>query len=285
VATVRYHHTDESFNYSEAINRGAARAGGDVLLLLNDDMELITPDWIEQFLGFLQEPDVGAVGGKYYYEDDGIQHAGVATVGTPSHLFHQVPRGTTRMLGTHLTVTREVTALTAACLAVRRGNYLAVGGFTEQLPSNYNDIDFCLKLRSRGLRNIWTPHVELYHFESQSRRPGHVDPVETELLERRWGSRLLTDPYYNPNLITLAPTWEPYSDWEQVARGWRQPVYSHYTIDHAGYLDVNTDLAAVMAADPEWDLVEHFKAYGAHEGRMQTLGLRHRPQRTAPPDA
>jgi glycosyltransferase involved in cell wall biosynthesis len=129
---VPYAYDDDSFNFSEAVNRGVARARGDIIVLLNDDMELITPDWLDEFVGLLTDADVGAVGGKYFFADESIQHAGVCVVGAPSHMFYRMPRGTNQILGLHLTVTREVSALTGACLAVSRANFLAVGGFTEQ---------------------------------------------------------------------------------------------------------------------------------------------------------
>jgi GT2 family glycosyltransferase len=277
LVAVPYEYDDTSFNFSEAINRGATRSHADVVVVLNDDMELITADWLEQFAALVTIPDVGAVGGKFYFADGTIQHAGVACSARPYHLFYRVdPKA--KFVAHPLAVTREVTALTGACLAVCRDDFLAVGGFTELLHNNFNDVDFSLKLRSRGLRNIWTPHVELYHFESQTR---HNTPLESEaeLLAHRWGARLYNDPYYNPNLRGTSPVWEPYPDWTSVVRGWPKVVDNVLTLDPEAYLDANPDLAAVKANDPDWDVVEHFLTHGIREGRLQSGKLRRRPQR------
>ena len=122
----------------------------------------------------------------YYFEDDTIQHAGVACADGPYHLFYGLPRGTS-VFGSHLQVVRECAVLTGACLAVRRDAFFEVGGFTERLPNNFNDVDFCLKLGALGLRNIWTPYVEMYHFESKSRE-NTVQAFELELAGRTLGS-------------------------------------------------------------------------------------------------
>jgi glycosyltransferase involved in cell wall biosynthesis len=280
LAAVPYEYDRSSFNFSEAINRGAARSQGDVLVLLNDDMELITPDWLEQFVGLVAEPDVGAVGGKFYFEDGTIQHAGVTCAAQPYHLFYGVAPDA-KFLAYPLAVTREVTALTGACMAVARDDFLAVGGFTELLPNNFNDVDFSLKLRSRELRNIWTPFVELYHFESQTRHNAVLESEGT-LLGRRWGHRLYNDPYYNPNLRPIWPVWEPYEDWMSVVRGWPRVVESIFTLDPEGYLDANPDLAAVKAEHPDWDIFEHFRTHGVRERRLQTVKARRRLE-PAPP--
>jgi len=172
--------------------------------------------------------------------------------------------------GSHLQVVRECLALTGACLAVRREVFFRVGGFSERFPNNFNDVDFCLKVLALGLRNLWTPYVEAYHFESTS-RSNAVAAHEIEALERRWGRYLFSDPYYNPNLVPLVPRWQPFDDWEAVARDWPERVTRAERLRPPDYLELNPDLAAAAAADPDWDPVEHFRAHGRYERRLQAV--------------
>lgn len=269
IRLVPYAYQPGAFNFSEAVNLGALHARGRFLLLLNDDTELITPDWLEHLLGLGQVNDVGAVGGLLYFADDTIQHAGLTCAAGPYHMFYRAARGL-KVLGDHLSVVRETTALTGACLFVMRDKYLQVGGFTHELPNNFNDVDFCLKLREAGWRNLWTPDVEMYHFESQSRTP-KVASREIELLNQRWPSKLRVDPYYNPNLIGTWPQWEPWPDWDRYTYRWPAVVNSSAEIDAAGYLLMNPDLMARVAADPDWDLAQHFSRSGRFENRLQLV--------------
>ncbi|HEX3678592.1 MAG TPA: glycosyltransferase, partial [Galbitalea sp.] len=273
-----YTYDSTGFNFSQAVNRGAVQSSGELLLLLNDDMELITPDWLEELASIVVDPDVGAVGGKFYFEDDTIQHAGVACAGGPIHLGYRLPRGA-QPFGFHLTVTREVTALTGACLIVSRQDFFDVGGFTELLPNNFNDVDFCFKLRARGRRNVWTPYVEMYHFESKT-RVNTVHHFETDLLTRRWGDRMRRDPYYNPNLVGSPPLWEPFHDWEDITRDWPRAVRYLGDLDTESYLERNPDVAAKVLENPAWDVAAHFAAHGRREGRIQSI----KRQRTSEPD-
>jgi GT2 family glycosyltransferase len=265
VSYVDYEQPSTGFNFSEKVNVGATRASGEYVVVLNDDLEVITPDWLEVLLGTAQDPGVGAVGGMYYFEDDTIQHAGVMTVLGAYHLFYRGVRGQ-QVFGHHLAVARETSVLTGACLMVRKSYFMRVGGFTEALPNNFNDVDFCLKLRTSGLRNIWTPHVELYHFESQSREQ-RVHAFEHELLLRRWGTRLMRDPYYNPNLVRTPAYWAPADDWDLISRGWPEIVLNVRDVDPEGYLEVNPDLSEALARDASFDLRRHLEAFGRAEGR------------------
>ena len=192
VTYVEYAKPPQGFNFATKVNMAAVRASGEYLIVLNDDLEMITPDWVEELIGHAQDPTVGAVGGMYYFEDDTIQHAGVACADGPCHLAYGLPRRTS-VFGGHLQVARECSVLTGACLAVRRDAFFAVGGLTERLPNNFNDVDFCLKLRSSGLRNIWTPYVEMYHFESKSQRE-HGALVRDSTSGRALGASALHGP-------------------------------------------------------------------------------------------
>ncbi len=185
---------DEPFNFSTKVNLGFARSTGDYLLILNDDMEVIDPDWIETLLALAQDPGVGVVGAKLYFSDDTIQHAGhqydhremyhvhyAATPGDPGYF-------------ASLLVDREASGVTGACMMLRRSVFEEVGGMTTDLPGSFNDVDFCLKVRQAGYRVVWTPWASLYHFESKSRNP-EVKPGEAEFVRARWGLEWPRDPY------------------------------------------------------------------------------------------
>jgi GT2 family glycosyltransferase len=198
---------DGEFNFSEKVNAGRVHAKGDLLLLLNDDIEVISPDFIETMVGIVQEPDVGSVGAKLLFSDGTLQHAGHVYPGNPDHIFfksHNTEFGPRGML----VVDREVVGSTAACLLVRADVYDEVGGFSPDFKSNFNDVDFALKLNRAGYRNVFTCHAELYHFESVSRDPV-VTPEEHALIQRRWQHELSNDPYFNPNLEPGRHDWSP----------------------------------------------------------------------------
>lgn len=204
---------DEPFNFSRLNNLAAARARGDVLCFLNNDTEVISQDWLEEMVGLAIQDGVGAVGAMLYYPGNTVQHAGVI-LGIGGLAAHAHTGLTRKAPGDHgrATLTQAMSAVTAACLVVRKEVFVEAGGFDEQLAVAYNDVDFCLRLRARGLRNVWTPYAELYHFEGFSRgkddaqapvRPGFV--AESQLLKDRWGEWLRADPYFNPNLSLERP--------------------------------------------------------------------------------
>jgi GT2 family glycosyltransferase len=183
------------FNYSQKMNLGFTYSSGEYLLLLNDDITVISPDWIEQLLRFALRPGIGLVGAQLYFPNNTIQHAGQTMYrGAPSHIGMGHPQDS-RGLEDAFKVPREVTGVTAACALISRHNYLQAGGFTSLLPGNFNDVDFCLKIRSLGLQIVITPFAELYHHESIS-RDSHVHYYELDLLTARWGTQLETDPYW-----------------------------------------------------------------------------------------
>lgn len=201
------------FNYAAMNNRGLREARGDVVVLLNNDIEVIGPGWLREMVSHALRPDVGAVGAKLLYEDGLIQHAGVVLgVGTHAggsgvagHFGHGADRRDIGYFGQY-TATREVSAVTAACMALRREVYDAVGGMDEvDLPISFNDVDLCLRIRERGLRIVWTPFAELYHLESRSRgadtTPEQVARAarEADTMRARWGQVLDQDPFYNAN--------------------------------------------------------------------------------------
>ncbi|GAB2555858.1 hypothetical protein GCM10027065_28200 [Rhodanobacter koreensis] len=207
---VRVWRYDQPFNYSSINNDALHECQGDLICLLNNDIEVITPDWLEELASHAIRPHVGAVGAMLYYPNDTIQHAGVMTGvhGVAAHPYCGMPRGHSGQMA-RAKLTQTMSAVTAACLMVRRGVYQQAGGLDTSLPVAFNDIDFCLRLRQLGYANVWTPFAELYHHESASR--GHEDTAEkrarfmseVEFMKRRWGNQLECDPAYNPNL-TLA---------------------------------------------------------------------------------
>jgi GT2 family glycosyltransferase len=196
---------DSPFNYAALNNRAAAQASGQVLLLLNNDIKVIHGDWLTEMVGHALRADVGAVGAKLYFPDDTIQHAGVVIGlgGVAGHLHHGVARADSRA---ELHLLREVSAVTAACLATRAEVFRAVGGFdADRLAVAFNDVDLCLKIRRLGLKILWTPFAELYHFESASRgsdlAPDKIERFRTEhrAMQALWGATLADDPFYSPN--------------------------------------------------------------------------------------
>lgn len=181
---VRY---SKPFNFSEKINVGALAASGDVVVLLNDDIRVREHGWLEQLVAPLADPAVGMTGAKLYFSDGTLQHVGHAYHsggwGHPYIGWDGAAEGKRRLLR----VNREVSGVTAACAALRRETFMAVGGLTEALPVNYNDVDLCYKVAHLGLRIVVVANSELYHFESKSREPGVIRPWERARQLERWG--------------------------------------------------------------------------------------------------
>lgn len=199
---------DEPFNYAALNNRAAAAARGSVLGLVNNDIEVLDGSWLDEMVGLALRPGIGCVGAKLHYPDGRLQHGGVVTgiAGAAGHRHKRASRSEPGALDSLVTV-NEVSAVTAACLVVRKEIYTTVGGLDEHVFAvAYNDVDFCLKVAQAGYRNIWTPFAELNHHESVSRgrdlslRTAERFNRENLALRLRWGDRLLDDPYYSPNL-------------------------------------------------------------------------------------
>jgi GT2 family glycosyltransferase len=190
----------EAFNFSAKINRGAVHGDGEMLLLLNDDMEVVTPDWIERLVMYAGLPGVGAVGGRLLWEDGRIQHAGIAfeNVGYPGHIYRGFARDW-HGYSNNVLVADNYLAVTGACMMTPRESFERVGGFSTTFPMNYNDCDYCLKLVAGGERIVYDPDTILHHFESSSRSTD-VEDWEKDQLRGRWLGLTTTDPYSNPNL-------------------------------------------------------------------------------------
>ncbi len=206
------------FNYSRINNFAAREADGEYLLLLNNDTKVITREWMEELLMYAQREDVGAVGAKLYYSDNTIQHAGIV-IGlgahrSAGHTHHLLPRENLGYMG-RLCYAQDVSAVTGACLMVRKEIYDRVGGLDESFTVALNDVDFCLRVRRLGLLNVFTPFAELYHYESKSRgldKDGEsAKRYEREVaaFRERWKEELEKgDPYFNPNFSLDHATYE-----------------------------------------------------------------------------
>lgn len=197
------------FNYSAINNFGVAQSSGDYVLLLNNDTQVITVNWMEELLMYGQREDVGAVGAKLLYEDRTIQHAGVV-IGlgahrTAGHTHYKMPRENLGYMG-RLCYAQNMTAVTGACLLVKKSIWEELGGLDENFAVALNDVDFCLRIREKGLLNVWTPFCELYHFESASRGMDNAGKnaerynEESARFREKWQQVLAVgDPYYNAN--------------------------------------------------------------------------------------
>ncbi len=196
------------FNYSAINNKGAEYCTGEYILLLNNDIEVITDNWLEEMLMFAQRKDVGAVGAKLYYPDDTIQHAGVGIglLTLAGHYFRNVSHDNVGYMG-RMIYAQDMSAVTGACMMIRRDVWDEVNGLDETLAVAFNDIDLCMKIRKAGYLIVWTPFAELYHYESKSRGRDETGKGKERFLGeksrflRRWQEVVdKGDPYYNPNL-------------------------------------------------------------------------------------
>ena len=206
----------EGFHYSKLNNFGVSFAQGEYLVLMNNDIEMLSGTWMSEMLGTCQRREVGAVGAKLYYPDDTVQHAGIvvgiggSARGIGQNMFAGLKRGRSGYLH-KASLAMDYSAVTAACLMTKRSVYEAVGGFAEELAVAFNDVDFCLKIRAMGLLVVYQPRVEAYHYESKSRgsedTPEKVARFQTEIeyMRETWiGILKHGDPYYNPNFSPYA---------------------------------------------------------------------------------
>ena len=185
------------FHFSASINAGVQAARGEYLLLLNDDTEVITPDWLETLLSHAAQPGVGAVGARLLFPDGRLQHAGVTLFARgPGHPYYGQE-------ATPEEAARNCLAVTGACLLTPRAIFAEVGGFGMEFPLHYNDVDYCLKVHQSGRRIVYVPRVELYHFERQ-RRDGHaaLQPDELQRFQQKWAAAYPRDPFWNANLCS-----------------------------------------------------------------------------------
>ncbi len=218
---------DKPFNYSAINNFAALAANGSMLCLMNNDIEVISGDWLDEMVGHAVRDEIGAVGAMLYYPDDTIQHAGVLVGmgGCAGHIYADMPRGTAGY-ACRAKATQNLSAVTAACLVVRKSLFVEVGGLEEDnLSVAFNDVDFCLRVMEQGYRNLWTPFAELYHHESASRgsenTPKKQQRAKAEIayMHSRWPGILNNDPAYNPNL-SLGHSWPYLASAPRVTKPW-----------------------------------------------------------------
>ena len=214
VRVIRYH---KPFNYSAINNFAVGEAVGQVVGLLNSDVEAIDPGWLTEMVSHAVRPGIGAVGAMLYYPQNTVQHAGVilGLGGVAGHPFKDFPRGDSGQKN-RLRLAQNYSAVTAACLVIRKDRFQQVGGFNEKdLPIAFNDVDLCCKLVAAGYRNLWTPFAELYHHESATRGVDDTQEKkarfqsEIEYMKNTWGSFLMADPHYNPNLTLVGEDFSP----------------------------------------------------------------------------
>lgn len=203
---------NQPFNFSAMNNFAVEHAKGEVVCLLNNDTKVITPAWMEEMLGHLLQENVGVVGVKLYFSDDRVQHAGVVVGpgGCASHL-HSHLQHSDRGYCDRAVVSQNVSAVTAACLMTHKSLYQSLDGLNEKdLAVEFNDVDYCLRVRSAGYEVVYTPHAELYHYESVSRGQDFTSEDkkqarrrEADFLRRQWTQVIKHDPFYNPNLTRV----------------------------------------------------------------------------------
>ncbi|MEB0110431.1 glycosyltransferase family 2 protein [Variovorax sp. RTB1] len=207
-ANVRVLRDERPFNYSALNNAAVAAARGDVIALVNNDIEVMSPDWLSEMVSIALQPGVGAVGARLWYPGMALQHGGVVLGlgGLACHAHKDLPRGLNGYAG-RAALIQSFSAVTAACLVVRKAVYQQVGGLDElHLTVAFNDVDFCLRLREAGYRNVWTPYAELLHHESATRgddmAPDKRKRFEREIayMKSRWADVIANDPAYSPNL-------------------------------------------------------------------------------------
>ena len=208
IENIRVMRVDDDFNFSKFNNQAVNASNGSIVGLLNNDIEVISPDWLNEMVGLAIQDGAGAVGTRLWYPDDTLQHGGVILGYGPSQIaghIHGMSRENQGYFG-RAELIQNFSAVTAACLLVKKSVYLEVGGLDENLPVDYNDVDFCLRLIKLGYRNIWTPYAELYHYEHGTRGKPLSSQRSSQLnlhmnyMQHRWGEDLTQDPFYSTNL-------------------------------------------------------------------------------------
>jgi GT2 family glycosyltransferase len=196
------------FNFSAINNFAVRHVRGELLAFLNNDLEVIDSGWLGEMVSHAVRPEIGAVGACLWYPDDRLQHGGVVLGlgGVAGHAMKMLPRGA-KGYNARAVLVQNYSAVTAACMLVRRRVFDEIGGFdADNLPIAFNDVDLCLRIREKGYRNLWTPYAQLYHHESASRGPEDTPEKQARFgkeiayMRHRWGQLLHHDPAYNPNL-------------------------------------------------------------------------------------
>jgi GT2 family glycosyltransferase len=242
----------QPFNYSAINNAAVKEARGDLVCFLNNDMEVITPEWLEEMVSHALRPEIGAVGAKLYFPDETLQHIGIILgLGGPAgHVLYKF-NGNTGGYYNRARLVCNYSAVTAACMMVRKSVFVEVGGFDqENLPVSYNDVDLCLRILAAGYRNLYTPFAQFYHHESASRgedasRENRArSQAEIEYMWKRWGQLLLRDPGYNPNLSLQR------EDYSLAAPPRLKPIWEESALD-----EPETPVPAISEMPGSWKRV------------------------------
>jgi glycosyltransferase involved in cell wall biosynthesis len=210
----------DEFNFSRLINRGGRAARGQILAFVNNDVETEKSGWLREMVSHAVRPEVGAVGARLWYPDGRLQHAGVVLGlhGVAGHAFQHFLTQPVAPMNRTFVLAQNYSAVTAACMVVRKTTFFDLGGFDENLPSNCNDVDFCLRACEAGLQIVWTPYADLIHHESASRGRDFGSAQRAQVLremaymQEKWGEQLRNDPFYSPNLSdsdAFALAWPP----------------------------------------------------------------------------
>ena len=207
-ARIRVIRKNQSLHVSALNNAAVEQSRGDVVGLMNNDIEVISPDWLSEMVSHALRSEIGAVGARLIYPNGTLQHAGVILgIGGVAGHAHKSFAADLNGYFCRAKLIQSFSAVTAACLVIRKELYVKVGGFDEDLNVAFNDIDFCLRVREAGYRNIYTPYAELYHHESANRGDDDDTPEkrlrfeqEVHVMKQRWGELLVNDPAYSPNL-------------------------------------------------------------------------------------
>lgn len=213
---IRVIYYDKPFNYSAIYNFAVPHASGKIIGFLNDDLIAISPDWLKEMVSHILRPEIGVVGAKLYFPDNTIQHAGVilGLGGLAGHPHLRFSKNSAGYSGRAMLL-QNFSAVTGACMLMRRKIFDEVSGFDEKLAVGYNDVDICLRIRDKGYRILWTPYAELYHIESATR---DIDIISKDLsrhkqeqdyMKSKWGQALQNDPFYNPNLSLRKSDFSP----------------------------------------------------------------------------
>lgn len=202
----QFKYSDE-FNYSAINNFASRQAKGDILLLLNNDISIISENWLEEMISYFSLKDVAVVGAKLLFDDDTIQHAGIILgIGGVAGHPHKFQKSEANGYMNRAKLTQNLSAVTAACMAIRKNVFMEVNGLDEKLKVAFNDVDLCMRIREKGYMIVFTPFAQMYHYESKSRGDDNAEDKivrfksEIRFMKKRWGEKLFNDPYYNNNL-------------------------------------------------------------------------------------
>ncbi len=276
-------HLKTPFNFSASNNVAIHQARGEYIGLIGDDIEVISPEWLDEMISLAIQPGVGAVGARLWYPNDTLEHGGCITgiQGVVGHSHRYLPRGSFGYFA-RAQVIQTLSVVTAACLVIKKRIYQEAGGLDEtNLKVAFTDVDFCLRVREAGFRNVWTPYAELYHHESGMRKSDDAGKMELHLkndmlyMQKRWGTLIFKDPAYSPNLTLdredFSYAWPPRIDPFD-----KSSFMCDLIFNEAEYLAANPDVAAAVNKRKFRSGLDHYEMYGKKEGRR--LFVRNLPE-------